>query len=184
MNAGSEYQTSFQKLLEYEQRSLTQSVGSKVTQESTTDCSCVVFRLGEHQLALPIDNVGEILDLPPFSSVPGSKPWILGLSNIRGNLVTVCDLLWFLSGIRSPLSMRSRLIVTNFQKHPIGLIVDEVLGQRHFNLAESANTSAFRKTELDDYVATEFDGGGENWGFFQLEHLLENDQFLNGAARG
>ena len=184
MNAGREHQTSFQKLLEYEQRSLTQNAGGKMTQKSTSDCSCVVFRLGEHLLALPIDSVGEILDLPQYSSVPGSKPWILGLSNVRGNLVTVCDLLWFLSGIRSPLSMRSRLIVTNIQKHPIGLIVDEVLGQRHFNSAERVNSRAFKKTELHDYVATEFDGGGENWGFFQLESLLGNDQFLNGAAKG
>ena len=184
MNAGREHQTSFQKLLEYEQRSLTQAVAGSVGQESATDCSCVVFRMGDHRLALPIDSVGEILDLPQFSTVPGSKPWILGLSNIRGNLVTVCDLMWFLSGIRSPLSMRSRLVVTNIRKHPIGLIVDEVLGQRHFNSSESVATAGFEKTELDDYVSSEFNGGGENWGFFQLENLLGNDQFLNGAAEG
>ena len=184
MNAEREHLTSFQKLLEYEQRSLAQTVSSKVGEERATDCSCVVFRLGEHRLALPIDSVGEILDLPQYSSVPGSKPWILGLSNIRGNLVTVCDLMWFLTGIRSPLSMRSRLVVTNIQKHPIGLIVDEVLGQRHFISAESLQTHAFEQTDLNDYVAEEFDDGDKAWGFFQLEHLLVNDQFLNGAAQG
>lgn len=183
MNAGSEQQTSFQKLLEYQQRSLTQRVGGDAEQGSTTDYSCVVFRIGEHRLALPIDKVGEILDLPPYSPVPGAKPWILGLSNIRGNLVTVCDLWWFLSGDRSPLSMRSRLIVTSFQKLPIGLIVDEVLGQRHFNSTESVNTSAFKSTDLDDYVCQEFAGGGESWGVFKLERLFGNDLFLNGAAQ-
>ena len=184
MNAGREHQTSFQKLLEYEQRSLSQSVGRTVATETVSDCPCVVFRLGSNKLALPIDNVGEILDVPQHSSVPGSKPWILGLANVRGNLVTVCDLMWFLSGIRSPLSGRSRLVVTNIQKHPIGLVVDEVLGQRHFNSTESVETSLFNDTELDDYVSSEFDGGGENWGFFELENLLGNDQFLNGAAEG
>ncbi len=182
MNAGREQQTSFQKLLEYEQRSLTQHVYGTVGEENTADWSCVVFRLGVHRLALPIDSVGEILDLPEYSSVPGAKPWILGLANIRGNLVTVCDLHWFLSGARSPLSMRSRLVVTNVQKHAIGLIVDEVLGQRHYNSTDSSKTDAYKKTHLNQYVSKEFGGGGEAWGVFNLETLLTSDLFLNGAA--
>ena len=183
MDAGREQQTSFQKLLEYEQRSLSQHVNGKAGQERTIDCSCVVLRLGEHRLALSIDNVGEILELPEYSSVPGAKPWILGLANIRGNLVTICDLLWFLSGERSPLSMRSRLVVTNVQKHPIGLLVDEVLGQRHYDSSESSRTNSYKKTDLNQYVSMAFDPKGEAWGFFDLENLLGNDLFLNGAAQ-
>lgn len=182
MNAGREPQTSFQKLLEYEQRSLSQHVELKVGQERTTDCSCVVFRLGEQRLALPIDSVSEILDLPECFPVPGAKPWILGLANIRGNLVTVCDLLWFLSGVRSPLSLRSRLIVANVQQLPVGLIVDEVLGQRHYNSSDGSKTNAYKKTNLNEYVTKQFDAKGEAWGVFELESLIASDLFLNGAA--
>jgi twitching motility protein PilI len=184
MNAGREQQTSFQRLLEYEQRSMTQHVIGNVGQERTTDSSFVVFRLGEHQLALPIDSVTEILELPQWSAVPGAKPWLLGLANIRGNLVTVCDLLWFLSGVRSPLSMRSRLVVTSVQKHPVGLIVDEVLGRRHYNAADSSKTTAYEKTDLNQYVERVFDEKGEAWGVFKLEHLCASEQFLNGAGQG
>ena len=133
MQAVSGHLSSFEKLQDYERRSLIPADDSSAEQERASNCACVVFRLSDFKLAVTIESVSEILDLPVFSPVPGSKPWVLGLSNVRGNLVTVCDLYWYLTNVRTPLTTRSRLIVADLQGKPMGLLVDEVYGQRHFH---------------------------------------------------
>jgi len=58
-----------------------------------------------HQLGVEIGGVrylldlleaGEIVPLPPLAAVPLTRPWYLGLANVRGNLVGVVDLARFL----------------------------------------------------------------------------------------
>ena len=39
-----------------------------------------------------IGDVNEILFMPTLAPVPGTKPWLLGVANVRGNLVPVVDL--------------------------------------------------------------------------------------------
>src|SRR2546421_261199 len=40
---------------------------------------------------LKLDDAGEMLPLPEFSSVPLTKEWYLGLANIRGVLASIVD---------------------------------------------------------------------------------------------
>ena len=182
MTAGSQQNSSFQKLLEYEKRSLEQAVDATAEQERAANNSCVVFRMGGFNLALGIDSINEILEVPPYNLVPGAKPWILGLANLRGNLITVIDLFWFLTGVRSPINARSRLIVTPLGGQPVGLLVDDVFGQRHFHTDDAAKTKVFHKTVMQDFVAEQYTPPGEAWGFFELPQLYAKTEFLNGAA--
>src|SRR5581483_4275050 len=50
------------------------------------------FRLGEHWLVAPREDVREVITLPKVTRVPGAKPWLLGVANVRGNLLPVTDL--------------------------------------------------------------------------------------------
>ncbi len=94
--------------------------------------SGVTFGLGDARLACNIDRISEILPCPQSTPVPGAKPWIIGLANVRGELLTVIDFARYLTGVRSPIRSNSRLLATSLNKAPIGLLVDEVFGQRHF----------------------------------------------------
>jgi twitching motility protein PilI len=48
-----------------------------------------------------IGEVNEILTLPVLTPVPGTRSWLLGVANVRGNLVPVIDLRDFIEGERS-----------------------------------------------------------------------------------
>ena len=50
------------------------------------------FNLGKGNFALPVKNVKEVLNYEPVSSVPKALPYIKGVMNIRGSVVTVIDL--------------------------------------------------------------------------------------------
>ena len=117
--------TAFLKLLEYEKRATGFTPGSRHGSGPSDEWSGVVFSVGESRLACNIDRIGEILPCPQSTPVPGAKPWIIGLANVRGELLTVVDLSWYLSGVRTPLSNSSRLLSASLNKAPIGMLVDE-----------------------------------------------------------
>lgn len=173
---------SFEKLLDYEQRSLDFEPGQIEGKENSGEWAGVIFRIGDARLACSIKQVHEFLPIPAFAPVPGSKPWILGLANVRGDLLTVVDLAWFLNGERSEVSMRTRLLAASLRGRPVGLLVDEVFGQRHFLNDEGKKVRLPAKSPFKNYVHQQYRSGKDVWQEFDLESLFSNPEFLNGAA--
>jgi len=172
----------FRKLQEYQQRSEAFKPGKGASGSHTGEWSGVTFRLGEARLACNIERVQEILPLPTPTPVPGAKPWILGLANVRGALMTVVDLAWFLGGQRSELSSRSRLLATGPQKSPVGLLIDEVFGQRHFLDTDAQDTEIPEGSPLRGIVRRQHQLGPESWQELDLDQLFNSTEFSNGAA--
>jgi twitching motility protein PilI len=174
--------TAFQKLLEYEKRASSFEPGSRKGSGPADEWSGVVFGMGESRLACRIDRIGEILPCPPSTPVPGAKPWIIGLANVRGELLTVVDLAWYLSGVRTPLTNSSRVLSASLNKAPIGLLIDEVFGQRHFLDSESKASELEEESPLSGVVSRRHDLGSETWHELDLDRLFTTPEFLNGAA--
>lgn len=173
---------SFEKLQEYEQRSLAFEPGQIDGQESTGEWAGLIFRIGKARLACNTKQVNEYLPIPAFTPVPGTKPWILGLANVHGDLLTVIDFAWFLNGERSTVTMRTRLLAASLRGRPVGLMVDEVYGQRHF-VNDEGNPSALPKeSPLSAYVHKQYRSGTDVWQELDLETLFSTSEFLNGAA--
>ncbi len=84
----------------------------------------LVFRVGVERFALPLVRVTEVLDLPSVSPLPDADPTVLGMTVIRGALVTVYDahrLLGVAAAGRSP----STLVLLDREDRPCGLAVDD-----------------------------------------------------------
>lgn len=173
---------SFEKLQDYEQRSIAFEPGSAEGQEHNSEWAGVIFRIGDTRLACNIDQVHEFLPIPAFTPVPGTKPWILGLANVRGDLLTIVDLAWFLNGQRSTVSMRTRLLAASLRGRPVGLMVDEVFGQRHFIRDESMKSRLPKSSPLQRFVHKQYRSGKDVWKELDLDILFSTAEFLNGAA--
>lgn len=171
----------FEKLKDFEARSIAHDVSSTSQRDGEGNWDGVVFRLGEHRLTIGITEVEEILTLPASTPVPGAHDWLIGMANVRGNLVTIVDLGWFLFGSRTPITTRTRLILTRLQGRYAGLIVDEVFGQRHFNRADLSPLDD-QPDALEGLVQDEFPQGEDHWGRFQLRQLMTEPRFLDGSA--
>lgn len=173
---------SFEKLLDYEQRSLAFEPGQAEGQAGGDEWAGVIFRLGDVRLTCSIDEVSEFLPIPTFTPVPGTKPWILGLANVHGDLLTIIDLAWFLSGERTKVTMRTRLLAATLRGRPVGLLVDEVFGQRQFVNSEGKNTRLPKRSPIRSYVHKQYRSGKEVWQELDLDSLFSTAEFLNGAA--
>jgi len=52
----------------------------------------LAFRLGEECYGLPLEGVREIVRVPPLTEVPRAAPNLLGVMNLRGEVLPVYDL--------------------------------------------------------------------------------------------
>ncbi len=144
--------------------------------------SGVAFRLGEMRLVTPLDHVLEILPPPALSPVPGVKHWLKGVANVRGNLITIVDLPEYFGKppvFRDP---DARMMIMNIPGFNTGLLVNEVLGLRHFD-AEMGRQDL---SGLDDPVLVHLNGAflRDNvlWGIFDMKSLAESPAFKHVAV--
>jgi purine-binding chemotaxis protein CheW len=81
-------------------------------------------RVGKEHYALPVENVLEIADLGEISPVPGSGSAILGVRNLRGQVLPVFELAAIL-GLDSQ-TRPVKLVVAEANGCRAGLAIDEV----------------------------------------------------------
>ncbi len=86
----------------------------------------ISFYLGEERYAIELEGVREILRINKILPVPGSADFILGITNIRGSVVTVID---GRSRFNLPAKQQdelSRIVVLEYMDEVIGVVVDSV----------------------------------------------------------
>jgi purine-binding chemotaxis protein CheW len=86
----------------------------------------VRIRVAEETYAMPVANVREISDLGELTPVPGVRPEVLGVRNLRGQILPVIDLAMLLGVART--ASPSRLLVAEADGKAAGLAIDEVSG--------------------------------------------------------
>ena len=125
----------------------------------------------------------EVLGYPAaVTRLPGAKPWVKGLANVRGQLLPMLDLRQFLGSGMTHLGRNTRVIVVNHREVPAGLIVDEVLGFRRFAEREFTVDPPPTVIRCDSYLAGAFRRGGEVWPVLSMKVLVESPSFLQAAA--
>jgi len=172
----------FEKLLEYERRALSAPSGGDSADAGQGDWAGLAFRLGDTRLVCGMDRIHESIQVPQVTRVPGTKPFVLGLANVRGDLLTVVDLGCFLTGQRTPASMRTRLLSATLRGRPIGLMVDEVFGQRNFIAQNADSPDLPMDSTLHEFVSKRHRSGSDSWQELDLDALFSAPEFLDGAA--
>jgi purine-binding chemotaxis protein CheW len=103
---------------------------AKNTDLIVQDRQYLTFLIDDDVFAVDIAVVKELLELPAITHVPMTPDFILGVINLRGNVVPVIDLGARLGRNNSRLSKRSTLILVNIdgpqETHVMAIMVDEV----------------------------------------------------------
>ena len=84
------------------------------------------FRLNDSFYAAPIALVREILRVPTITEVPRAPKSVMGITSVRGALVTLVDLRLRLNLPAPPATRRSRVLLVDVERELLGLFVDEV----------------------------------------------------------
>lgn len=174
--------TPFEILLDYEQRASEHVAGAAEMVEAPGLWRGIGFRIGSHHLVSGIHEVNEILTFPALTLIPGTKPWMLGVANIRGNLVAMVDLRYFVEGERTPIGDKSRVLVARQHGGAVGLLIDEVLGQRNFTDENVPLEEGDPDERYQRFVTRRYDFGGNVWSVFSMTTLVRSPDFLQASA--
>ncbi|MDR1075886.1 MAG: chemotaxis protein CheW [Xanthomonadaceae bacterium] len=173
----------FDILAEYERRSLAHTVRMPVRELETGLWRGIGYRVGEHRLVSHFAEVVEIVALPTITPVPGTQPWLLGISNLRGNLFPVVDMKLFLEGVATPVREGQRVLIVHQDGGDAVLIIDELYGQRGFLVEQKIDPAAVRTGRYAPFIEGAFRGEDESvWGVFSLDRLGNTPQFRHAAA--
>lgn len=177
----------FEILADYEQRSLAHVAGLPEQLDAPGLWRGVGYRLGTRRLASGFDEVVEILPMPQVTPVPGAHPWMIGVANIRGNLLPVVDLKQFLEGERTVLHESQRVLIVRQPGGDVAVTIDELYGQRSFVEEQQVPTDDALATELTEgryahFVDRTFRTADNVWGIFSLDRLARTPEFRQAAA--
>ena len=172
----------FWVLADYEQRSLAHVAGLPEQLDAPGLWRGVAYRIGGHRLASGFDEVVEIMSMPALTPVPGSQPWMLGVANVRGNLLPVVDLKQFLEGERTVLHEAQRVLVVRQPGGDVAVTIDEMYGQRSFVDAQSIDAEPVAEGRYSYFVDRAYRINEQDWGVFSLERLARTPEFRQAAA--
>jgi len=138
------------------------------------------FACAGEQWLIRLADAGEVIAIPQMATVPLTKPWYLGIANIRGNLYGVIDFAGFLGHPLEPVTpgaSQARLVLFGPRVGELraGLIVHRVLGLR--NLADLARND----TPADApgwYGSRWTEANGNVWQEIDLARLAQDPAFL------
>jgi twitching motility protein PilI len=169
-------------LQEIEERCRVSAVGVPRKAGHNAEWSGITFRIGDNYLVSQLGEVVEILEYPALSHVPLSKPWVRGIANVRGNLLPVVDLNMFLNGTVATITPKTRVLVVDHKGMYTGLIVDEVLGLKHFTDDEYTGDLPEVSEALEPFLENGFSRDDRVWCVFSLHAMAETPQFLQAAV--
>ncbi|BBD80101.1 chemotaxis protein CheW [Aerosticca soli] len=172
----------FEILARYERLSLAHALELEDRLDAPGLWRGIGYRVGARSLASGIEEISELLAVPAITPVPGTQPWMLGIANVRGNLVPVIDLARFLFDMRTTPGERSRLLVVRQGGGAVALLVDEVYGQRTVDETQRQTSVAEDDPRLARFVERRVQVDGQELALFSMSRLVRAPDFRQAAA--
>lgn len=96
------------------------------TNADDTMLQWVTFRLDNETYGINVMQVQEVLRHTEIAPVPGAPHYVLGIINLRGNVVTVIDTRNRFGLPSTEITDNTRIVIIEADKHVVGILVDAV----------------------------------------------------------
>jgi purine-binding chemotaxis protein CheW len=96
----------------------------------------IEFVLANEKYAVESSFVREVYPIRELTPIPGAPPFVLGVTNVRGQIVSVVDLKKFFGLPEKGLTDLSKTILISDGEMEFGLLADTVVGLRHILLRD------------------------------------------------
>jgi len=116
---------------EYTLADLKREVSNEKGQQEHSDrMQLIIFKLGNEEYGLSIEQIKEVVLTPRIAHMPQTPDYIKGVANIRGNIIAIMDLEKRFGMTRSEEDpnnkQRNYSLVVENDKYKVGILVKEV----------------------------------------------------------
>lgn len=135
------------------------------------------FYLSGMALALPLANALQIGYTPDVTTLPNLPRWVLGVCNIRGEIISLVDLKYFLNLEHRVSSAPANLIILHHQNITTGIMVDKIAGILFDDDPDNEIQERDVKEErLSEYVQSVLVSDGQIFHLLDVKRLLSSIQ--------
>lgn len=126
----------------------------------------IIFRLGNEEYGLTIDQIKEVVLTPTIAHVPRMPSYIKGVANIRGNIIAILDLEERFSLVHqqeaSSVNSGNYTLVIESNKFKVGILVKEVPNTLSITSDSIEDSTAFiQYSTIDEKCITGIVKAGE-----------------------
>lgn len=137
----------------------------------------VTFRLDNETYGINVMQVQEVLRYTEIAPVPGAPHYVLGIINLRGNVVTVIDTRSRFGLPSSEVDDSTRIVIIEAEKQVIGILVDSVAEVVYLRSSEIDNAPNVGTEESAKFIQGVSNRGDELLILVDLDKLLSDDEW-------
>lgn len=137
----------------------------------------VTFKLQEETYGINVMQVQEVLRYTDIAPVPGAPMYVLGIINLRGNVVTVIDTRARFGLSPSDVTENSRIVIIEADKQVIGILVDSVAEVVYLRASEIDTAPNVGTDESAKFIQGVSNRDGELLILVDLNKLLTDEEW-------
>lgn len=138
---------------------------------------CVTFRLDDEIYGINVMLVQEVLRVTEIAPVPGAPNYVVGIINLRGNVVTVIDTRMRFGLPPREMDDATRIVIIEAEKQTVGIIVDSVSEVVDIYSNEIESAPNVGNDETARYIEGVVSRGEELLILVDLNKLLTDDEW-------
>lgn len=137
----------------------------------------VTFRLDGETYGVNVMQVQEVLRYTEIAPVPGAPEYVLGIINLRGNVVTVIDTRNRFALKQGEVTDSTRIVIVEADEHVVGLLVDSVAEVVYLRQSEIENPPNAGHDESARFIQGVCNKNDELLILVELEKILTEEEW-------
>ena len=156
----------------------------KIQAESASDLvlQYVTFRLAEETYGINVMMVQEVLRYSEIAPVPGAPDYVLGIINLRGNVVTVIDTRQRFGLPASEVTDSTRIMIIEADQQVVGIMVDSVAEVVYLKQSEIETAPNVGNDESAKFIQGVCNKNNELLILVELDKLMSEEEWSELAA--
>lgn len=142
----------------------------------------VTFRLDDETYGINVMQIQEVLRYSEIAPVPGAPHYVLGIINLRGNVVTVIDTRTRFGLSQSDVTDQTRIVVLELEGQVVGVLVDSVAEVVYLKESEIETAPNVGNDESARFIHGVCNKNGELIILVEFEKMLSEEEWAEMAA--
>ncbi len=142
----------------------------------------VTFRLDDETYGIDVMQIQEVLRYTEIAPVPGAPDYVLGIINLRGNVVTVIDTRRRFGLADSEVTDATRIVVMESANQVMGILVDSVAEVVYLKASEIETAPNVGNEESAKFIQGVCNKNGELIILVEFEKMLSDQEWAEIAA--
>ena len=137
----------------------------------------VTFKLENETYGINVMQVQEVLRVSEIAPVPGAPDYVIGIINLRGNVVTVVDTRRRFGLLSKELDDSSRIVIIETEEQVVGILVDSVAEVIEIPASQIETAPNVGTEESSKYILGVTSRDGELFILVDLNKFLSEDEW-------